>query len=258
MARIIGYFGIRGVYMYAMRKSSLKQEETRDNNLAQSRTNWAAPGLVVFCVTVTLAFTDLTMSLDPHWFSHIWGFINIAGSSLSVFAFCNIIVMSNAKRSPFADVMNKGLSKDLGNWMFVFTCLWAYFSFSQYVIIYAGNMPEFTSFFLARRDPTWGALGLGLMFGSFLLPFVILLSPKVKATPSWLVRVAVWILLFRVLDVYWMVIPFFRSTLKFDVNDLVAFVAIGGLWLFAFSKATMKASLVPTHDPKLVEEYEHA
>lgn len=258
MARILGYFVILGLYMYAMRKSSLKQDETRDENLAQTRTNWAAPGILVFCITVTLAFTDLTMSLDPHWFSHIWGFINIAGSTLSVFAFCNLLVMSNSKRLPYSEIMNKGLSKDLGNWMFVFTCLWAYFSFSQYVIIYAGNMPEFTSFFLARRDPTWGALGLGLMFGSFLLPFVILLSPRVKATPSWLVRVAIWILVFRVLDAYWTVIPFFRSTLKFDPNDLIAFLAVGGLWLFGFSRAATQGALVPTHDPRVKEAYEHA
>lgn len=258
IARIIIYCLAFALWAYVLRKSSLKQDETRDESLAQWRTNLSAPSLVFFVILATLAFTDLTMSLDPHWFSHIWGFINIAGSTLAVFAICNLIVMTNANRLPYSEVMNRGLSKDLGNWMFVFTCLWAYFSFSQYVIIYAGNLPEFTSFFLARRDPTWGALGLSLMAGSFLVPFVTLLSPKVKATPRFLVVMAVWILIFRIVDVYWMVIPFFRETLKFQIVDLVSFLGIGGAWWFGFGRQITVGSLLPTHDPRLKEAYEHA
>lgn len=258
IARILVYFLIWGVYVYFLRKSSLQQDETLDNGLAQRRTNASAPGIVVFVIAATLAFTDLTMSIDPHWFSQIWGFINIAGSTLAVFAFCNLIVMSNARKAPYSEVMNRGLSKDLGNWMFVFTCLWAYFSFSQYVIIYAGNLPEFNSFFIDRQDPSWGAIGLALMFGSFLVPFVWLLFPRVKATPAWLVRVAVWILIFRVVDLYWMIVPHYREAAIFDYRDLTALLGVGGFWLFAFGKQVEKGRLLPTHDPRLVEAYEHA
>lgn len=256
--RIAAYFLIFAAYAIAMRRSSLRQDETHDENLAQKRTNWAAPGIVAFVVTATLAYTDLTMSIDPHWFSHIWGFINIAGSTLAVFAFCNLIVMSNAHRQPYSEVMNRGLSKDLGNWMFVFTCLWAYFSFSQYVIIYSGNLPEFNSFFLRRQDPSWGMLGLMLMAGAFLVPFVWLLFPRVKATPRMLVQVAVWVLVFRILDLYWNVIPFYRDRLEFDYRDWTALLGVGGFWLFAFGNQVQRARLLPVHDPRLVEAYEHA
>ncbi len=258
IARFIGYLAIWGFLANWLRKSSMQQDESNDENLAQKRTNVSAPCIVLFALTATLAFTDLTMSLDPHWLSHIWGFINIAGGALAVFALFNIIVMGNSKKEPFSSVVNRGLSKDLGNWMFVFTCLWGYFSFSQYVIIYAGNLPEFNSFFLNRQDPTWGGLGLLLMLGSFVVPFIVLLFPRVKATPKYLVAIAIWILVFRFVEQYWIVLPFFRKTLQFQPLDIGAFLAVGGLWLFAFSKTATVGKLLPTHDPRLKEAYEHA
>lgn len=245
-------------YASYFRRSSLKQDETGDTKLAQSRTNWAAPGLVVFFLTTTLVFVDLFMSLDPHWMSQIWGFLFVVMGALCAFALTTLIVMSNAKKEPVSGFMNRGLSKDLGNFMFVFTCLWAYFSFSQYVIIYAGNLPEFNSFYITRRDSGWGLLGVILMFGQFLIPFIALLFPTTKANPSKLVNVAIWILLFRVLDVYWTVMPFMRKEMSFHVLDLAAFVGIGGIWLFVFSRVASQTKVVPTHDPRLITAYEHA
>jgi len=257
--RLVVYLLIYGIYAYFMRKSSVLQDANNDNRLAQTRTNWSAPYLAIFGLTTTLLSTDIWMSLNPHWFSHIFGAIFIVSGALMTFALCNMIVMRNADKSPYADVMNKGLSKDLGNFMFMFTCVWAYFSFSQYVIIYSGNLPEFTSFFVDRRSPQWGMVGLCLMFFSFLATFIVLLSPKVKATPKYLFWVAVWIFFWRVVDVYWVVMPFMRNE-GFHVSpyDLCAWAGVGGFWMFIFSKVTQQASLLPTHDPRLVEAYEHA
>jgi hypothetical protein len=255
--RFLGYFLIWGLYMWRMQLSTLRQDESNDTRLAQRRTNFAAPGLVLFVLTVTLASIDLFMSLDPHWFSSIWGFLFVVYGALAAFAFCNLVVMSNADKGPYASVMNKGLSKDLGNFMFMFTCLWAYFSFSQYIIIYSGNLPEFTTYYAARGNVQWGALGLALLVGHFLVPFITLLSPKVKATPRLLVRIAAWILVWRAVDLYWVIMPFMRPDFAFSIYDVLALVGVGGIWLFVFSTQVVQGKLLPTHDPRLIEAYDH-
>lgn len=246
-------------YAYLMRRSSIKQDESGDHRLAVSRTNISAPYLVVYGLAVTLMATDLWMSLDAHWFSHIFGAIFMVSGALMAFALCNMIAMSGANRSPFGDVMNRGLSKDLGNFMFVFTCVWAYFSFSQYIIIYSGNLPEFTTFFYNRQDPQWGAIGLFLMVFAFLAPFLALLSPKVKSTPKYLVMIGAWILITRAVDTFWVIMPFLRyDGFAVSAYDVAALLGVGGLWSFLFASGTAQTRLIPTHDPRLKEAYEHA
>lgn len=258
MIRVVVCFLIWIAYAWYFRQSTLKQDATGDDKLRQKRTSWSAPGLVVFVVTVTLATVDLFMSLDPAWMSQIWGFLFIVYGGLAALALCNLIVMSNATKEPFNRIINSGLSKDLGNWMFVFTCLWAYFSYSQYVIIYAGNLPEFNTYFVDRFKPGWMNLFMALIVGQFLVPFLLLLIPKVKKSPNLLVAVAVWILAFRVVDLYWVLMPFMRKEFAPHMMDAVAFIGMGGIWFFFFSQQLQKARLIPTHDPRVITAYEHA
>ncbi|MBX3118104.1 MAG: hypothetical protein KF784_03500 [Fimbriimonadaceae bacterium] len=262
MTRTIVCFAIWMGLAYYLRKSSHAQDGEQDaakaNKMAQARTNISAPCLVLFFLTGTVAFTDWVMSIDAHWFSTMMPAWFIVGSVLTALALCNVIVMSNAKKEPYSEVMNKGLSKDLGNMLFVFSLLWAYTSFSQFVIIWAGNLPELTTFYVTRTRPVWQSIGVFLILGQFLFPFISLMSPKSKANPNILRNIALWVLLVRFVDVYWIAIPFFRPDFGVQIGDIVALAAFGALWTLVFSTMLLKGNLLPTHDPRLKEAYAHA
>lgn len=252
------WFGLSAV----LRKSSQAQDSVADKGaaakMAAFRTTIAAPGIVLYFLAGTMAFTDWVMSIDAHWFSTMMPAWFVVGSVLTALALCNVIVMSNATKEPYNEVMNKGLSKDLGNMLFVFSLLWAYTSFSQFVIIWAGNLPELTTFYITRTRPVWQAIGVFLIFGQFLFPFISLLSPKSKATPRILRNIAIVVLLVRFVDVFWITIPFFRSDFGVHLSDLVALVLMGSAWTLVFGSMLSRGNLLPTHDPRLKEAYAHA
>ncbi|KAA0239662.1 MAG: hypothetical protein EDM74_03375 [Armatimonadetes bacterium] len=249
------FFGMSAI----LRKSSHEQDRTGETRLAEGRTTLSAPGLVVFVLTVTLATTDWVMSLDPHWFSHIFGAWLMVGGALTAVAVMNWIVCRNALRAPFAEIVNKGLTKDLGNMMFVFTLLWAYTSLSQFLIIWSGNLPEFITYYVSRTKMGWDTMGLVLIAGQFLAPFLLLMAPRTKAVPRLLMLMASWILLMRVVDVFWIVAPFFRKNgVEVVWTDFAAFGFMGCLWLFVFARSALQGSLIPTHDPRVKEAYHHA
>ncbi len=262
IARTVICFVIWAGLAAILRKSSHAQDSTTDSKtadkMAQFRTNLSAPCIVLYFLTGTVALTDWVMSIDAHWFSTMMPAWFVVGSVLTTIALCNVIIMSNAKKEPYSEIMNKGLSKDLGNMLFVFSLLWAYTSFSQFVIIWAGNLPEFTTFYLTRTRPIWQGIGVFLILGQFLLPFVSLLSPRSKATPNILRNIALWVLLVRFIDVYWITIPFFRADFAVTFGDLAAVIGFGALWAFIFCSMLLKGNLLPTHDPRLKEAYAHA
>lgn len=259
LVRFVVYFVIWIGLSYWLRQSSLKQDETKETRLAQGRMNLSAPMLVVYFISVTLATTDWLMSLDVHWFSHIFGAWLLVGGVLTALALTNLIFLKNLHAEPYKSIVSKGLTKDLGNMMFVFTLLWAYTSVSQFIIIWQGNLTEFNSFYVARSTNGWDALSLVLIVGQFFIPFVLLMSPKMKAVPSLLAGMCVWILAMRLVDFYWIVAPFFRA--KPDLHfgpDLISFAFVGVLWAIGFMSQLMQGSLVPTHDNRLQEAYHHA
>ncbi len=258
--RLAAYFAFWIWISWFLRKSGIRQDQILDERLAQARMNWSAPMLVFFVLSVTLCMTDWVMSLDPHWFSHIFGLWLLIGGGLTAIAAVNLLIARNADVEPYKSVMSVGWTKDLGNMMFVFTLLWAYTSLSQYLIIWQGNLPEFTSYYFVRSQGGWENIALVLIFGQFLFPFVALLSPRVKRVPALLGAMATWILLMRVLDVFWIIAPFFRKG-SLEVHwgpDLVAFAFLGMLWLVVFANQLMRATLIPEHDTRLKEAYHHA
>lgn len=243
-----------------LRNSSLKQDETRNEKMAQARMNLSAVCLPVFVIVFTLAVTDWAMSLDAHWFSQIFGAWLLVGGCLTAMALMNLIVMSNSDKEPYKSVMNPGLSRDLGNMMLVFTLLWAYTSLSQFLIIWSGNLPEYNKYYVSRTHGGWDTMGLFLIAGQFLLPFILLLAPRTKAVPGLLGLLALWILLVRVVDTFWILAPFFRQQ-GVEVHwglDLVAFGFVGALWVAAFSNRFGQGAIIPAHDARLKEAYQHA
>lgn len=257
------YFAIWIGLAWGLRKSSMRQDANGDINEQHRRTNWSAIGLVIFVLSVTLAATDWFMSMDPHWFSTIFGpLYMIVGANMAL-ALCTAIVCLNRERAPYRDVVSKDLTRDLGNLCFAFTMLWIYFSLSQFLIIWSGNLPEFTSFYYRRQYESTFLLGLGaanVIFGWF-IPWLALLAPRTKAGPKLLITVCLGIVGMRVIDIYWTVMPFMRKGDALPVwTDGVALLTMLGFWLWAFGKTTEAAPLVPNYDTRLQEalHYEHA
>lgn len=257
--RTVIYFALWAWMAYFMRQSTLRQDASKDADEAQKRTNWSAGLLILYVISVTLAVTDWIMTIEPHWFSTIFGAWFVVGGALTAIALATAIVMRNAAKEPYRDVVRPGLVKDLGNMCFVFTLLWAYTSFSQFVIIWSGNLPEFITYYVSRMKPGWNLIGAFLMIGQFLVPFVVLLSPRVKTLPKTLATVAIVIFAIRSVDVFYMIAPFFRTDgLAVDWRDFVSLIFVGSIWLGLFVSQLAKASLIPQHDNRLIEAYEHA
>lgn len=245
-----------------LNRSSARQDKTRDNDLAQARTNRAAPWGVLFVVSITFAYTDWLMSLDPAWYSTIYGVWWFTSGNLSAVALGTVWVLANRFRRPYNEVITPKLTKDLGNMMLGFTMFWAYVSLSQFLIIWSGNLPEEIPFYINRFTGPLVYVGAFLIIASFFTPFGLLLSGRTKREPKLLLNVAIFILVIRVVDVFWQVTPFFKVGLQ-AVNlpayalDAGAFFGIGGLWLALFTGDLLKSAranvLIPLHDTRLIE-----
>lgn len=251
--------GIWGLLANGLRKSSIRQDESNDENEAQTRTNWAAPGIVLLALTVTVAVTDWVMSLDPHWYSTMFGPLFIVGPGLGALALCSLLIGVNANRDPFKNYIRPNVTKDLGNMMLTFTMLWAYFNFSQFLIIWNGNLPTTAGYYYARSVEGWNAVGCALIVGQFFIPFVWLLCPSTKRHPMNLARVAGWLLVMRIVDIYYIVTPMYRTTGPMPhLADGIAFLSLMGLWTMVFCAQIKKASIYPMHDRRLLEATDHA
>ena len=169
----------------------------------------SAPGLVVFTLTTTFAFIDWIMSLEPHWFSTIYGAMFMIGEMLESFAFVIALMIILSKASPLKEYVTPQHIHDLGNMMFAFMVLWAYLSFSQFLIIWAGNLPEEIPWYVSRLRGGWGWVALTLVIFHFAVPFALLLMRGVKRSADRLFRVCLLMIAIRLVDVYWITEPAF-------------------------------------------------
>lgn len=252
------YFTYWIVLTRILNRSSFQQDQVQDARLASSRTNLAAPAGVIHVVLLTLAWTDWVMSLDPMWFSTIYGAWHMATEVLMTIAFGTFLILSLRDRKPYADIVQPGLTKDLGNMMLGFTMVYAYFTLSQFLIIWSANLPEEVWFFVHRFEGPLVYLGSLILVCQFLIPFLSLLSGKTKRTASMLRLVAGWIFAVRALDLFWQVVPFLvDQSHGFHIPTVVGSVGgllgVGGAWLFAFVNHVAKQPLVPLHDNRLIE-----
>ena len=256
LARSALYFAVWIALASALRRSSLKQDETGDHTQAQKRTNLSAPGLVLFVLTVTFAMIDWVMTLEPLWQSSIYGAWFIVGQGLSAFAFSTVVLLLAGRHKPFADVINPKLTRDLGNLTFAFVVLWAYTSVSQFLIMWSANLPEEIVYYIKRNEGGWQYLSGGLVVFQFLAPFLLLLSSRVKRYTNLLLRVMVFILVMRVVDLFWIIQPAYGiPTLRVHWLDISLLAGIGGLWLAWFAQQVCAAPLLPRHDPRLQEAW---
>lgn len=252
LVRVVFYVLVWTFYAWRLSKWSTEQDSTGDERLMAKMRAVSAPGLVVFVWVTSFAFIDWVMSLEPHWFSTIYGLMFLVGQVLESFAFIIALLIVLSQSSPLKEYVTKQHLHDLGNMMFAFMVLWAYLSFSQFLIIWAGNLPDENPWYLRRLRGGWGWVALTLVIFHFATPFVLLLMRSTKRHAGRLIKVCLLMIVIRLLDVYWVVKPaFYNQQLKIYWMDFVTPVAIGGLWLALFFWQLKSRPLVPLRDPRL-------
>jgi hypothetical protein len=252
IGRTIFYFLVWTFYGYRLSKWSADQDASGDPDLIGKMRAVSAPGLVVFVFVSTFAFIDWVMSLEPHWFSTIYGAMFLIGEVLEAFAITIALVIVFSNREPLRVYITKQHLHDLGNLMFAFMVLWAYLSFSQFLIMWAGNLPEEIPWYLRRFRGGWGWVALTIVVFHFAAPFVLLLMRAVKRHGDRLLKVCLLIIAIRLVDDYWTIEPaFYDQQLRMHWMDFVTPVTIGGLWLAAFFWQLRSRPLVPLRDPRL-------
>ena len=218
-------------------------------------------GCVLLSLTVSFAAVDWVMSLDPHWGSTIYGLIFFVGQGLSALCFSIIMLTIVTRYEPYADVVKPMQFHDIGKLTLAFVMLFAYFSFSQWLIIWSGNLPEEISWYLQRIRGYWGYIILAVVLFHFALPFCLLLSRDLKRAGRRLLPVAVLLMFMRLVDIYWYTIPNFKDVTIFSIWYVIAPIGIGGLWLAYFFYNLRQRPLIPAYDPQtplfLHQPHEH-
>jgi hypothetical protein len=212
----------------------------------------SAPGLLVYALTITFASVDWVMSLDPHWFSMIFGILFMGGQGLAALAFVVIVLAAVRDVPPFAGVIKPLHFHDLGKLMFAFVMLWAYFSFSQFLIIWSGNLPEEIPWYLERLHGVWGFIAILLVVVQFAAPFLLLLSRDLKRNAARLSTVAMVVLGMRYFDLLWLIKPG-AAGLTLHWMDFAVPAGLFGVWLFVYVAELRKRPALPVHDPYFAE-----
>jgi len=246
--RAIIYFAIWGTLIFLLTKWSKEQDRppVRDNS-ARFKV-LSGPGIILYGFTISFAAIDWTMSLDPSWISTIYPLIILIGEVLSALCFAVVIERILFRYRPMSELLKPEYVHDHGKFMLTFIMVWAYFSFSQWLIIWAGNLPEEITWYTKRLGGGWGWIGLFLVLFHFAVPFAILLSRPFKRDVTKLVWLAMWLMLMRYLDLFWVIEPNFSTTITVTWADILVPVAMGGLWLAYFCRNLASMPLVPAYD----------
>ncbi|HJP92198.1 MAG TPA: hypothetical protein VJ875_09600 [Pyrinomonadaceae bacterium] len=250
IVRAAVYFGCWILFALLLNRWSREQDRTSEPHLAWRLEHLSGPGLFVLAITLSLAMIDWVMSVEPRWYSTIYAVIYTAGDVLAALAFGIGIVLLLARSAPLVYIMKPKHWRDLGNMLLTFVMLWAYCAFSQYLLIWSGNLREEITWYLPRESGGWGWIALALILVHFFLPFLLLLSRQVKERRYLLFTVIISVLVLRFVDIYWFVAPAF-SPFHFTVSwlDFLVPIGMGGLWLAYFTRQLTKWPLLPLNDP---------
>ncbi|MBN1212721.1 MAG: hypothetical protein JXA92_09100 [candidate division Zixibacteria bacterium] len=250
--RLVVYFTVWIVLTVMLDKISLKQDLGHQPSFTKKMRVISAPGIILFALTVTFASFDWLMSLDPHWYSTIFGVYIFAGSLLGMLALMTVIVLYLGRNG----ILDKDITvehyHDLGKLMFAFTIFWGYMAFSQYFLIWYGNIPEETVWFLHRWESSWKTISLMLVFGHFVVPFFVLFPQGTKRNPKTLTLIALWILFMHFIDLYWLVLPTLHPHgVNISWMDITALIGPGGIFTWYLWCKTAARPLLPVGDPNL-------
>lgn len=252
------YFAIWYALSFLLTKWSAEQDHppVRDNSARFKALS--GPGLILYGFTITFAVIDWIMSIDPSWISTIFGLSFLIGQVLSALCFAVVVERILFRYKPMSELLKPEQVHDHGKFMLTFIMVWAYFAFSQWLIIWAGNLPEEITWYMRRLHGGWGSVGLFLVLFHFAVPFVMLISRPFKRDITRLVWLAAWLLLMRYVDLFWVIEPNFSVTFKVTWLDVVVPIAMGGLWLAYFFRNLSTMPLVPAYDVFAVEVLEAA
>jgi hypothetical protein len=258
--RAIAYFVVwivlASLFNYLSRQQDVHRE---DREIRRKLKFFAGPGIILYVFVMSFAAIDWVMSITPHWASTIYGFLFVAGQLISSMAMMVVIVVMLSHNGPLTGILNKGHLWQFGGLLFAFNMLWAYFSFSQLLIIWSGNLPEEISFYRSRLYGSWGAVAIVVLICHFFVPFFLLLSKDLKRNQKLLPKVAIWMIFMRLVDLYWLTQPeFMRGALAFPSSvDIILPIALPiallGIWLGFFAWNLKREPLLPLGDPHLAE-----
>ncbi len=270
IVRAAMYLALLWTMQYFLNKWSLKQDQSNDFEtalkMAEDSSKFSGPTMVFYVLVVSFAAIDWVMTLDPHWYSTIWGLLFATGWALSCFCFAVALLAALANMAPMNRVLGSRHFQDIGKLMLALVMVWAYFNFSQFLIIWSGNLPEETRWYLARMEGTWGVIGVLLIVFHFAFPFLVLLNRDLKRNAKWLAATAILILFLRLVDMFYLIGPSPQIGMggksadfitSFSWMYLIAPLGVGGIWLWYFFGELMKRPLVPVNDPYLESAINH-
>lgn len=256
IVRAIIYFGVWNVSSFLLSKWSKEGDSPSARDNSHRFKAVSGPGLILYALTMSFAAIDWVMSIDPTWISTIFGLIILIGQLLSAMCFAVFVESILYRYKPMSELLKSDFVHDHGKWILTFTMVWAYFSFSQWLIIWAGNLPNEITFYLKRLNGGWGWIGLILAVLGFAVPFAILLSRPFKRNIRKLVWLAVWILCIRWLDLLWIIEPNFSASLRITLADIVVTAALGCLWMGFYFRNLASLPLLPAYDASIGEVLE--
>ncbi|MFZ0038172.1 MAG: hypothetical protein WAK91_12160 [Candidatus Acidiferrales bacterium] len=251
MARVVIYFLVWFTLSYFLNKWSAEQDETGDPVLAKRLEGMSGPGLILYGLTTTYAAMDWIMSLQPNWYSTIFGMIYMMVGVLGAMSVAILVARMLSNYEPMAAVVTPDQFNDLGNLLLAFVMLWAYLSFSQFLIIWSGNLPKEISWYVVRAEGGWARLAVFLIIFHFAIPFLLLLQRGVKRQMKALAIVAGALIFISFVDVFWLVVPAFEpGGPRLHPFDLTLPIAIGGLWVASYAWQLKRRPVLPLHDPR--------
>ncbi len=254
LARLALYFGVWIAYSVVMRNWSAKQDSVGGAALTRKMQWWAPSGVVALGLTATFFAFDVIMSLQYTWFSTIFGVYFWAGGIRGSLATGVLLVLALRRAGYLQNTITMEHLHDVGKLMFGFTVFWAYIAFSQYFLIWYGNMPEETQFYLLRRNGAWYPMTILLPILYFAVPFFMLLPRAHKRNPKWLAFISVWILVMHAYDLYWQIMPVLHNdTIRPSYMDLAAPVCMFAVLLATAVWGLQRLPLIPIRDARLGE-----
>ena len=256
VARTVVYFVLWIGLAWILRKWSLEQDRTGVPAITRRFQHLCGPGLVVYVVTVSLASIDWIMSLEPKWYSTIFGLVIICGQALSAVAAMIVAAVWLVGRKQLTALVEPENFRDLGHMLLAFVLLWTYMAFSQYLIIWSGDLSTEAIFYVHRSHGGWQWVALFLAMFHFFVPFTLLIFGGIKKNVRLLAAIAATLLCAHLVDNFWLVQPTFSTTgLHVHWMDMLLPLGLGGLWLTAFVRQIRGHALVPLHDPRLADDF---
>ena len=256
------FFGVWYVIAFFFTYHSFRQDKTGDLEHTNKLNKFSPLALLGFSLTLTFAAFDWIMSIDPHWFSSIFGVYYFSGSLVAIYAFLALFGIQLHKRGFLLDIITKEHFHDIGKLLFGFIVFWSYIAFSQFLLIWYANIPEETAWFDRRWSDGWGYLSLLLLFGHFVIPFFFLMSRHIKRRLHLLSIAAIWMLVMHFIDLYWLIMPnLYHNLEKQDIHFswfhliplMTSFLGMGGLLMAVIAWRMKDISLIPKNDPRFSE-----